>query len=213
MQNGKGADLLAFLDRIGNHGEINPATARALQAAVRLVLSVDPDPEGVDVRGIDVNNMLERFENLNRARLRDDSLRAYRSRFRRAVAMYIAWLDKDSGWKSAGKSLKKATNGGTRRPGRVRRSSRPAEPEESTQSSEVNTVAAAEAVLRSTAATRVIAYDVPIRPNLLVRISLPIDLTAAEARRAARFIESLAFDETTGGASRDDAGKPSTEED
>lgn len=38
-----------------------------------------------------------------------------------------------------------------------------------------------------------LAHDVPLRPGLLVRLILPIDLTSADADRLAEIVRSLAF--------------------
>lgn len=44
--------------------------------------------------------------------------------------------------------------------------------------------------------SQVIAYDLPLRPDLLVRLTLPADLTKADADRVAEFVQSLAFPDT-----------------
>ena len=41
---------------------------------------------------------------------------------------------------------------------------------------------------------RMVAYDVPLRPGELIRKTLPLDLTAADAERIARFVRTLVFD-------------------
>jgi hypothetical protein len=41
-----------------------------------------------------------------------------------------------------------------------------------------------------------IAHDMPIRPDMIVRIVLPFDLTMADADRIAAFVRSLAFVDT-----------------
>ena len=40
---------------------------------------------------------------------------------------------------------------------------------------------------------RLISYDLPLRPDLIVRLNLPHDLTMADAERVARFARALAF--------------------
>jgi hypothetical protein len=36
-------------------------------------------------------------------------------------------------------------------------------------------------------------YDVPLRPDLIVRLTLPIDLTETDAKRLSSFVDALAF--------------------
>jgi hypothetical protein len=42
--------------------------------------------------------------------------------------------------------------------------------------------------------TALITHDVPLRPDLIVRLTLPVDLTAADAQRMCAFITALAFE-------------------
>jgi hypothetical protein len=48
-------------------------------------------------------------------------------------------------------------------------------------------------------------YSFPLRPNLDLKLELPLDLTASEATRLTGFIKSLPFDRNEGGPSRIDA--------
>jgi hypothetical protein len=48
-------------------------------------------------------------------------------------------------------------------------------------------------VTASSSGVRLVAYEVPLRPDLLVRQTLPVDLTAADADRLSAFVRSLAF--------------------
>ena len=40
---------------------------------------------------------------------------------------------------------------------------------------------------------KLMSYDVPLRRDLVVRLTLPVDLTDADARRLANFVNALAF--------------------
>src|SRR5690348_588440 len=99
---GTGAGLLEFLAWAGSRGEITPGTAKSIAVSTRKVLATEPDPDRVDIRNLDVADLFDRFETLNRTNYSSDSLAVYRSRFFNAVAMYVAWLDKRPDWKTAG---------------------------------------------------------------------------------------------------------------
>lgn len=43
------------------------------------------------------------------------------------------------------------------------------------------------------AETPVTTYDVPLRPDLIIRMTLPVDLTEADADRLAAFFRGLVF--------------------
>jgi hypothetical protein len=203
---GTGAGLLAFLDWAGSRGEIAPATAQSSAVSVRKVLAVEADPDTVDVRAIHPVDLFGRFEVLHRTDYSSQSMKSYRSRFLNAVAMYLAWLDKQPDWKTAG--------GWNRRPGSalVRVSQGNGKPAAKAKSARSKPSArsapppsdpdpATETI--PAAAAPMVPYDLPLRPGLRVRLVLPEVLTRADASRIAAFVSSLAFDqadvETEGG--------------
>jgi hypothetical protein len=178
---GSGAGLSLFLGWAGSRGEMNPSTAKSYQAAVKGVLSVEAEPADVDIRNVDVDAILDRFETLHRTRYTADSMATYKSRFRQAVAMYLAWLDKDSAWRAAGRSRRVGTQAGVS-PRPKRRSTAATDPPADDSSPPAGT-----------GAHRMIAYDLPLRPDMIVRLTLPVDMTPADADRVANFARSLAF--------------------
>ena len=188
---GTGAGLLAFLDWAGSRGEIVPATAKAMGVATGKVLAVEADPDAVDVRNLDVDDMFSRFETLHRMDYTSGSLSVYRGRFRRSVRMYLAWLDKQPDWKDAGllAPARPARDNG-RPAGKFRKKSPvssappPAKPRADPDPA---------AGTPSVQAAAMVPYDLPLRPGLRVRLVLPEMLTQADARRIAAFVDSLAF--------------------
>lgn len=173
ISSGTRAGYVEFFAGLAQRQEIDRSNAKNYLHAGSRVMSVEPDPAG-DVRDLNVDDVLARFEAQN-PDLSPDSVKTYRSRFRVGVAMYRAFLDGDADWKNAGKSVgaREATVGqGTGRP---------------QQGGETP--------------GRIVAYDLPLRPDLLVRINLPVDLTTADADRLAAFVRSLAFDPPAGDTS------------
>jgi hypothetical protein len=185
INSGTGAGLREFLDRAAGNGDLNPSTANALRAAVTSVLSVEDDPDQVDVRHLDVDTTLQRFETLHRSRYTPASMKSYQSRFRNAVAMYIAWLDKDPNWRKVVKARRAvAANGRPSKPGAMA-------PEL------VHVQDTDFGVFDETAAVRLVTYHLPLRPDLIVQLQLPVDLTPDDAARVAAFVKSLVFEAPT----------------
>jgi hypothetical protein len=188
---GTGAGLLAFLDWAGTRGELSPATAKSIGVSVGKVLAVEADPDAVDVRNHDPDDLFGRFETLNRTNYTTESMNTYRSRFFRAWSMYLAWLDKRADWKSAGlrppsKAVAvRAPNNGKTPKGRPRKP--PAE--QSRPASDLVEIPG------PPSAVAMVPYDLPLRPGLRVRLVLPELLTQADAKRIAAFVDSLAFDQ------------------
>jgi hypothetical protein len=178
-----------FLAWAGEKGELNKTTAGLLRSTVGKVLSIDGDASEIDVTQLDVDSVLRRWETLNRTKYSEGSAQTYKSRFKQAIAMYNAWLVNDPGWKDAGKA---AGSGMTPRPrkGVIKKTasakSKPAPaPQEEHEA-------------LPTAATRLLAYDLPLRPDLIVRLNLPVDLNEHDAARIAAFVKSVAFTATPG---------------
>jgi hypothetical protein len=178
---GTGAGLDAFLDWAGSRGEMNQATAQSFRVACKAVLSLEHDPETIDVRALDVEALLSRFETLNRTKYSSASMGTYKSRFRSSVAMYLAWLANDPGWKpSRGTTVRSASGPRSKR--------KPATVLDS--SSKADSVVPLPVAVP---APQMVAYDLPLRPDLIVRLTLPVDLTLADSNRVAAFVRSLAF--------------------
>jgi hypothetical protein len=52
-------------------------------------------------------------------------------------------------------------------------------------------------VFDETAAVRLVTYHLPLRPDLIVQLQLPVDLTPGDAARVAAFVKSLVFEAPT----------------
>jgi len=177
---GTGAGLLAFLDWAGRTGQMTPGTANAWAAATRQVLGIEDDPDAVDVLTLDAEAFFERFETLNRMNYSPSSMATYRSRFRSAVVAYTAWLNNEP-WKPS------------KRPARTKTTAtKPVAETPSATSPGVESSAVPQPVAETT--HRLVNYSVPLRPDLMVSINLPMDLSTADAERIATFVRSLAFD-------------------
>lgn len=185
-----GAGLDLFLEWAGRTGELNANTAAALRGTCRGVLAVDEASDSSDVAALDVEALLDRWENLNRTRYSSGSLATYRSRFRQSVAMYKAWLTKDPDWKAAGRSSPSKGTRGAAKPGRPRKNAPTQGPADASPFTEG---APTTDEPSSPSGPRLVAYEMPLRPNLLVRLTLPVDLTTADADRLSAFVSSLAF--------------------
>jgi hypothetical protein len=196
IMRGTGQGLLEFLDWAKERGELNPTTAGSYRSTAKNVLAVESaEVDSIELRTLDVDNLLDRHAKLNKLNFSEASLETYRSRFRSAVAMYLAWLDDDSDWKAAGRGKRQSPTNGSSAPtrrGAVRRAKSPAVPSEQT-TKDSSGAASDTATAEAPAGVRLMTYDVPLRPDLIVRVTLPIDLTTSDAQRLATFVNSLAF--------------------
>jgi hypothetical protein len=126
---------------------------------------------------------LRRFETLRRTAYTSGSLNAYKSRARTGIDMYRAWESGSPNWRpkivprGAGKAAAK-------------KSSNPTSP---SPDPAVDLVPKGEVGGYVPRHSALIEYPFPLRPGLRALIALPEDLTEKEAKRVARFVESLAF--------------------
>lgn len=197
IMHGNGQGLLEFCARNAERGELNPTTARAMRVTAGKILAIEsPDPSSVDLRTLDVDALLDRFGKLKKADYSEGSLETYRSRFRLAVGMYLAWLADDPKWKDAGRVVR-TSKGGAVSPQASRRQHRARSQVQSNTHGSANGSASDEHAHAGTPAVeegvRLMTYDVPLRPDLIVRVTLPLDLTADDAERFANFVRVLAF--------------------
>lgn len=177
---GTGAGLQEFLAWAGRTGEMNPTTADAWAVACRRILGVEEDPEGVNLRSLDIDRVTSRFENLNRTKFTSSSMSTYKARFASAVAAYLAWLDNEP-WKPASRKASKP------------RSPRPAGSDGAVGSNDGADLVQPAPPPAHPAGALVVTYRVPLRPDLMIEVALPTDLTVADADRLAGFVRALAF--------------------
>lgn len=184
--------MLAFLDWARERGEMNAGTAQALKTTVGKVVEVVDEGAGATVATLDVENLLSRWETKNKTKYKFDTLNTYKGRFRQAVALYGAWLANDPDWKSASKSANSDVPSVPRQRGAVTKTKKVA--------GTTTSLNQGQPVLEpsnQTHGTRLVSYDLPLRPDLLVRLNLPVDLSLEDASRLSAFVSSLAFSPNT----------------
>lgn len=172
--------LLEFLEYAGSKGLMNSATVSARRAAVNKVLGILEEDEAADVTTLDLDQVMDRFFNLNRSTYKPESMAAYKSRVKSSIEDFIAYQSNPLGFRSASSSA-------VRRTPEKRR-------EASGQAAGANTdapEAGGGIVSRPSAMSSIM--PIPIRSDLTVYIQgLPFDLTKSEANRIANVIRALA---------------------
>src|SRR5437867_8998894 len=166
----------AFVDHwnwAAEKGVMNKNTAAGFRAACTQVLSVVDDWHSANIKGLDVEDTLVRFQNLKKKDFKPAVLETYKRRFRQAVTSYLAYLDDPGGWKPrtadrAGGGEK--NNGGDRQPeiGRLSKHEMPH--------------------------AGLVEYPFPLREGQIARLILPRDLKTSEVKRLAAFMSTLAVD-------------------
>jgi hypothetical protein len=169
----KGKALIDHWSWAAEKGVMNRNTAAGLRAACVQVLGVLDDPDEIDIESLNVDELLTRFQNLRKQRFKPQVLEAYKRRFRSAVKSYKEYLENPGAWKPANQD---------RSPVRRQRSA---------DSSEA---AAASGLGRDHNTPALVGseeYRFPLRPGVMARLILPVDLTHVEVGRLKAFIDML----------------------
>jgi hypothetical protein len=157
-------------------GLMNKNTAAAQKAACVQVLSVLDQWEHVDIKDLDVEDALRRFQNLRKKEFKPKTLDVYARRFKQAVASYLAYVNDPRNWKPQAQE----------RTPRRRVASQVRDAEHSRGDEDARVARPPEPSL--------VDYPFPLRDGLTVRLMLPRDLKSSEVKRLTAFMATLAVD-------------------
>ena len=174
METGK--TLIDHWSWAAEKGVMNRNTAAGLRAACVQVLGVLDNPEQQDISNLDIEDLLTRFQNLRKQNFKPQVLEAYKRRFRNAVKSYKEYLDNPGTWRPANQEKSGASE-------RRRRSSNTIEPAAVISGSPRSHPAPVDGTSEE--------YRLPLRPSVMARLILPVDLTREEATRIKVFVDML----------------------
>ena len=168
-----GREIVEHWNWAAEKGLMNKNTAAGVRSACTQVLGILEDWESIDIRSLDVEETLVRFQNLRKKDFAPKTLEEYKRRFRKAVTSYLSYLADPGAWK-------------------------PVMKERTTRAVENNLAVSPKAEKTSdrigTSSQAVVEYPFPLRENQTVRLILPRDLRAVEVKRLTAFMMTLAVD-------------------
>ena len=113
LRSGTAQGLNEFLGYVIEQNYMNSSTASALRTATSKVLEAEPEPDALDIRHADLDDILHRFHFRNNGKMQDKSVKVYESRFNTSIIMYRKWLDNDKDWLPASARARRSSNNGT----------------------------------------------------------------------------------------------------
>jgi hypothetical protein len=173
---GTAEGLMEFFDFLVTKGYATPAAVAPLRSASKQIFSaVDGEDFGeLDVRNLDVDAHLDRFENMAVGQYKHESLVQYRNRFKRGLAAYLSYLS-DKQIPSFGGSRKRSAD----------RSGAKTKP---------STTPTSAAPIPASTAERLIDYPFPLQSGQIAILRLPVGLEKTDAERMGAFIRTLVLD-------------------
>jgi len=165
-----------FLRQSAVSGVVKPATGRARKlAAEQLLVQLKPH-ERLDLRAVDVDELCSRFHKIQGSTIRPENLQVYKQRLGTALADFIRWRQNPAGFVSNEGEQPEAVVVAAR-------------------DTQGQATAREELALNPPRSPHDI-FPVPIRDNLVVYLqNIPLDMTAAEARKVAAVVQALAADD------------------
>jgi hypothetical protein len=180
-RDGTGAGLIAFLEQCAKNGEMNESTAESYRTTVIAVFESIEDPP--DPAKIDVRTMDVGATLDHFAHLRGSKYQSSTlTTYRSRFHRAVAMY---KAWLNNEPGWRRAGRGL-----RLKATSRAADRETGPQ---------------------LMTYALPLRTDLMINITLPVELTAADAKRVANFVNGLVFDEAPATSSRNRYDENSTE--
>ncbi len=172
-----GKQFAEFWTWAAQKGLMNENTAYGFSSPVRKILSVDEGWENMNVTKLDVDDILQRFQNIHGKEFKPESLNAYFRRFRQALSLYLQYVDNPTAWKYKGQQS----------------STRKQKPKKADKNQHTDD-AFEMPITQGSASTQMVDYPFPLRENCIVRLKLPTDLKTNEVERLATFMRTLVTD-------------------
>jgi hypothetical protein len=184
MRDGTAEGLVAFLDWMIAKGLVKSATGNSYKSAALKVFEVEGEGwRSVDVRTLDVESLLHRFENVSGHNYTPGSLTTYRGRFERALEQYLAFLESPSAFRPSVSPRRRVVNSADEAAAPV--------PEVPPAASTVRN----ELVPPDRHLSDLIEYTFPLRSGDTAYFRLPRTFASTEVDRMVGFLRALAMDD------------------
>ena len=179
MSNLSREKLIEFLDWTAEKGMFKRGTARSLRTACNAVLSVMDEDEARDVSKVDLDNIIQRYQNLHSLDVSPSTLKSYSQRVKQAVREFLRFNQDQASWKPSGAQRATTPSKSSKTPKSTSRSR--SHPRSNGTSSSLNEFDVTE-----------ITYPFPLRRDMIVTVKgIPFDVTRSEMARLTAFLSNL----------------------
>ncbi len=175
--------LIEYCDYLIGKGYAPPSAVNPWKSAVKQVFSTveDGDDYGaLDVKGLNLDEYMSRFETKVRGKLKQESVTAYRQRVKKALDSYREYLDNPNGWQppSVRQAARRAPNGKATAP----------------KGTGNGKAAKGNGQAPDANGSSLIDYPFPLQSGQIAHVRLPAKLEKGDADRLATFVRTLVFE-------------------
>jgi hypothetical protein len=179
IQDGTVAGMFEFLDNyLIAKGYLPPSTVSPWKSAAKQVIETVEKTEQIDdvqMRGLDTDDYLRRYETLARGQIKEESIQTYRRRFTSAHDSYVDFIEAGKLPTVRAAASRRRNGGDAAAPTKGPKATNPtAEPAGGTE--------------------RMIEYPFPLRNGQVGMVRLPMRLEKTDAERLASFVRTLVFE-------------------
>lgn len=175
--------LMVFLEWAEQKGLMKKATARSLRSACGSILSVLDESESEDLSKVDIEAVIQRYQNLNGMTVSPNTMQTYGNRAKYAIEEFLKYNKDKAGWKPSG-GHRPASNAQNSRKGR----GIPKGPPEGFE--------AGQSTGQTSMDPSQITHQFPIRRDLVVTVKgIPFDVKRSEMARLNAYLSNLVAEE------------------
>jgi hypothetical protein len=192
MGSGTTAGALHYLDFLSTKGYMVPGAIAALKTAFIKVFSTVGEEgwENIQIRDVNVDDYMKRFGNMTHGKYNAKSLIDYKSRVNKVVGWYLEFLSKP-GWTPPVKLRKRAHSTKNNIAAAIS-----GDNTDAAESTTVFTPSEPQTVPTPTTKPNLVAFPFPLSNGVLASLYLPTTISATDAKRIARFVETLVIEES-----------------
>lgn len=190
--NGKAGGLVAYLDMLVDKGRAPAPTIANLKTAFKAVMTtVDGDNwADADIRGIDLDDYMLRFQNKTPGKYNEASYNTYRTRIGRCIEWYLRFLQ-TPGWAPALKQTR-AKKAPKAKPAK----GRAGDNKDLAEISEGEIVSAeggevVSSMQKQPTAAKLMGYPFPLEDGTIATLYLPPAISENDSERLQAFIKTL----------------------
>ncbi len=172
-------EVIKFLDFASDRGLMKKTSVDSIKSACNNVFSVLDESDASDVSKLDLESIIQRYQNINSLKVRPETMQTYGQRVKYAVTEFLRYSENKSTWKPSGGQRSATSNQSSRTSKPTKKESgsptitKPSPEEEALDASEIT-------------------HRFPIRRNSFVTIKgIPYDVKRSEMSRLTNFLANL----------------------